>query len=191
MIFLGLDLAKVNWPVILYILVSILFIVYGTMKIYSTGQSRGIVFAIGSSLTLLYFGLRWFGSQTNKPKNWPPIVNMCPDYLTYLPKLPGCVDLLGVTTGSAGLTKTQLSEMNSVQLSNRNKVFEYTSADIQAAKNASDLQPICDRCQAAGVTWEGVYDGEACVGISTVEQQTASAEKCLASTSDFSGIYNA
>jgi hypothetical protein len=78
--------------------------------------------------------------------------------------------------------------MNSVQLSNRNKVFEYTSADIQAAKTASDLQPICDRCQAAGVTWEGVYDGEVCTGIALVEQQTASAEKCLASTSDFSGL---
>ena len=100
MIFFGLDLAKVNWSLISYIILSILFIVYGTMKIYSTGESRGIVFAIGTSLTLLYFGLRWFGSKVNKPKNWPPVVNMCPDYLTYLPKLPGCVDLLGVTSKS-------------------------------------------------------------------------------------------
>lgn len=189
MIFLGVDLAKVNWHLVLYMIGSILFIVYGTMKIYSTGESRGIVFAIGISLTLLYFGLRWFGSKINKPKSWPPIVNMCPDYLTYLPNLPGCIDLVGITSGSSGLTKTKLSEMNTVQLSNTNKVFEYTSADVQAAKTASDLQPICDRCQSAGVTWEGVYDGEVCVGIAGVEKQSAAAEQCLASSSDISALY--
>jgi len=191
MIFLGLDLSKVNWYFLTYIIFSILFLVYGTQKLNSTGQMRAITFAIGTFLVLLYFGNRWFGSSNKKPKNWPPIINMCPDYLTYVPSLPGCVDLLGVTTGSAGITKVNPSEMNSLKLSNSNKVFEFTSADIKAATTASELQAICDRCQNAGVTWEGVYDGEVCVGIAAVEKQNAAAEQCLASSSDVSNLYSA
>lgn len=181
MIVFGIDLAKVNWYMIAYIIASIISLVYGTNYLYSTGQTRGVIFAIGALIVLVYFGFRWFGSKIEKPKNWPPIINMCPDYLTYVPKLPGCVDMLGVTTNSAGLQKTNPSDINTVQLSNTQKVFEFTSTDIKNAKLASELQLICDRCRAAGVTWEGVYDGDVCVGISSVENKAAAAEKCLIS----------
>ena len=181
MIIFGWDLAKVNWYLVAYILASIVGLVYGTQKVYATGQARGVIFGIGALLVLVYFGLRWFGSKINKPKNWPPIINMCPDYLTYVSSLPGCVDMLGVTTASAGLQKTLPSEIGSIQLSNSNKVFEFTSSDVKGAKVASELQRICDRCQSAGVTWEGVYDGSVCVGISKVEKDLAAAEQCLIS----------
>ncbi len=166
---------------ILYIVASIAGMVYGVKQVYQTGQVRGTIFAIGGLLVLVYFGFRWFGTKIIKPKHWPPVINMCPDYLTYVPSLPGCVDMLGVTTGPAGITKTLPSEVNSVQLSNTNKVFEYTSENVRAAKVASDLQKICDRCQSAGVTWEGVYDGDVCVGISRNAKDNADKETCLVS----------
>jgi len=181
MIIFGLDLAKVNWYMVAYILGSIIGLVYGTNYIYSTGQTRGVIFAIGALIVLVYFGFRWFGSKIEKPKNWPPIINMCPDYLTYVPELPGCVDMLGVTTNPAGLQKINPSEMKTLVINNSQKVFEYTSKDVKNAKVASELQAICDRCRSAGVSWEGVYDGDVCVGISTVENQAAAAEKCLIS----------
>jgi hypothetical protein len=40
---------------------------------------------------------------------------------------------------------------------------------------------ICNRCQEAGVTWEGVYDGDVCVGISKHEKDKADRETCLVS----------
>jgi hypothetical protein len=166
---------------VFYILASIMGLVYGTNKVYATGQTRGVIFAIGALIVLVYFGLKWFGSRIEKPKNWPPVINMCPDYLTYVKALPGCVDMLGVTKSASGLTKTRPSELTSVQKSNRNKVFEYTSEDISVAKNVSDLQAICDRCREAGVTWEGIYDGDVCVGISKYEKDAASKESCLIS----------
>jgi hypothetical protein len=181
MIIFGWDLAKVNWYLVAYVLASIVGLVYGTQKVYATGQARGVIFGIGALLVVLYFGLRWFGSKIQKPKSWPPIINMCPDYLTYVSSLPGCVDMLGVTTASAGLQKTLPSEVNSLQSSNSTKVFEFTSENVKDAKVASDLQRICDRCQSAGVTWEGVYDGSVCVGISKTEKDRADAEQCLLS----------
>jgi hypothetical protein len=181
MIVFGVNLADVNWGLILYVIASIIGLVYGTNKVYATGQTRGVLFAIGTLIVLVYFGLRWFGSRIAKPKHWPPVINMCPDYLTYVSKLPGCVDMLGVTKGAAGLTKTLPSEVGSLQLSNSNKVFKYTSEDVKSAKTAADLQTICDRCQTAGVTWEGVYDGDVCVGISKHEKDAADKESCLIS----------
>lgn len=189
MILFGLDLAKVNWYLVLYVLASIVGLVYGTNKVYSTGQVRGVLFAIGALIVLVYFGLRWFGSRIQKPKNWPPVINMCPDYLTYVAsidstggeKKPGCVDMLGVRKSSSGLKKSDPSDISSLQFSNRQNVFEFTSADVAAAKNVSDIQAICDRCQAAGVTWEGIYDGDVCVGIGKKENDNNDKEHCLIS----------
>ena len=123
MIVFGLDLAKVNWYLVLYILVSIAGLVYGTNKVYSTGQVRGVLFAIGALIILVYFGLRWFGSRIDKPKNWPPVINMCPDYLTYVKGLRGCVDMLGVTKSPSGLAKARPSELPTLTRSNKQKVF--------------------------------------------------------------------
>ena len=181
MIVFGVDLAKVNWFMILYILGSIIGLVYGTNKVYATGQARGVLFAIGALIVLVYFGLRWFGSRIQKPTSWPPIINMCPDYLTYVSRLPGCVDMLGVTKASSGLTKTLPSEVGSLSKTNTQKVFEFTSEDVRAAKSVEDLKTICERCQVAGLTWEGVWDGDVCVGISNHEKDASDKEHCLIS----------
>jgi hypothetical protein len=181
MIIFGIDLAKVNWYMILYILASIVGLVYGTNKVYATGQTRGVIFAIGALIVLVYFGLRWFGSRIVKPKHWPPVINMCPDYLTYVSSLPGCVDMLGVSRSSSGITKTLPSEVGSVSKSNTQKVFEFTSEDIRAAKTESDLETICNRCRTAGLTWEGVYDGDVCIAIGKHKSDTEDKERCLIS----------
>jgi len=85
---------------------------------------------------------------------------MCPDYLTYVSSAPGCVDMLGVSRSSSGITKTKQSEVASIRKGNMQKLFEYTSEDVAAAKTVEDLKQICDRCRSAGVTWEGVWDGQ-------------------------------
>lgn len=191
MIILGLDLAKVNWYLFGYILASIVFLVYGTMQVYATGQIRGVIFAIGTFLVLLYFGLQWFAVQNTRVKNWPPIINTCPDFLTFVPaipqtagsttKVPGCVDMLGVSTSSSFpvVLPTTVGTLN-IQ-SDSSKIFRYTSADVRAATTTETLQPICTACQNAGLTWEGVYDGDNCVGINKMEIKNAAAQMCLAS----------
>ena len=160
----------VNWYLFWYVVFAITFLVVGFQNLYSTGMTAATtVFTIGSVLVFVYFGLRWYGKgEDSMPSVWPPVINMCPDYLTYMPNLPGCIDMLGVTRTSGGLTRTLPSEVNNLQRGNANKVFEYTSEDVRKATSASDIQRMCDRCKTAGITWEGVYDGDSCVGITTV-----------------------
>jgi len=181
MIVLGLDFGLVNYYLVLYVIFSIVTLVYGTNKVYATGETRGVIFAIGTLLVLIYFGLRWFGTPgSNKPRKWPPVINMCPDYLTYVPSIPGCVDMLGVSK-NGNLARSMPSDIATLNATNSQKVFKYTSTDVKAASGPTDLQRICDSCQNAGVTWEGVYDGDSCLGISTAAADNEAKAACLIS----------
>ena len=161
-----------SWLLIIYFFIlSIGVVTYGTYTLYPLGNLRAILFAIGSILLFIFFGFRWFSSVAPST-NWPPTINMCPDYLTFVPRVSGatslsggaCVDLLGVSSGGAqSLRVTKQSALSSLSSSGTN-IFEYTATDVKGG-NSTKLQAICNRCQAAGVTWEGVYDGDACQGI--------------------------
>jgi len=183
-----------NWYFIWYTLTAIAFVVVGTQNLASTGMTTAVIYAIGSSLVFINFGLHWFGKAAEGWKSWPPFINMCPDYLTYVPSLPGCIDMLGITSKSGGLLKTLPTEVNNVKMGDTNKVFEYTSVNVKAASGSSALQAICDRCKNAGVTWEGVYDGDSCIGIQMqAAKQAAIAalpNRCLVDTDDIMGPIN-
>ena len=173
MIVLGINFRTLNWGLILYVIVAMVGLVYGTRTVYEVDKTRGTVFAICAFFVLMYYGVRWFGtSKMSVSKNWPPVINMCPDYLTYVKRISGCVDMSGITLPS---------ELGSVQRANTQKVFEFTSEDVKDAKDVDTLTKICDRCQTAGVTWEGVWDGDVCVGISKHEGDAARKERCVAS----------
>ena len=162
-----------SWLLILYSILSIGFVTYSTNKLYPLGSLRAILFSIGSILVLIFFGIRWFSSAPVS-KNWPPTINMCPDYLTFVPNVSGassasgglCVDLLGVTKSTSGLSKVNPTTLSSLSPTDTTKVFQYTAADVTAAQgNSTSIQTICNRCQEAGVTWEGIFDGDVCQGL--------------------------
>jgi hypothetical protein len=187
----GFSISAINWYLLIYAILSVIFIVYGTNAVSSTGNIRGVVFCIGTSLVFLYYGLRWFGTPQEKLKHWPPVINMCPDFLTFVPNIksgqttvPGCVDLLGVsvpTNAASGFLKVFPTSISTLDASMTTKVFNYTANDIKATTSSDDLQTICDACQRAGLTWEGVYDGDSCVGISKADAQNAAIQQCLIS----------
>lgn len=189
MAFFGASLFSISPYFVMYVLVSLMVVFQGTSRLNPTGTGRSVIFAIGSSLVFIFFGYRWFSDLTNKSKIWPPTINMCPDYLTFVPKITGsqsttgggCVDLLGVSNKDAGLVRTQQSELPTLNPTNTTKVFEYTSADVSAATNASSLQRICNRCQLAGVTWEGVYDGDSCIGLARWNIDQKNKDTCASS----------
>ena len=187
----GIDVFLIHWWHVLYVLIALVVTVGGTQQLYSTGVGRAVIFAIGAVLTFYFFDQRWFGSQQSIPATWPPTVNMCPDYLTFIPKIAGsksasgggCVDLLGVTSKDAGLVRTKKSELLTITPADSNRLFEYTADDVKAAKNIDDLQKICSRCNITGLTWEGVFDGDTCNGIAAMKVRVGKESKCNA---DFS-----
>jgi len=184
LVIFGVDImaaaASINWLLVLYVISSILAVVIGSNRLYSYGMGIATIYAIGSTLVFVLFGYRWFSNPV-LPMTWPPNVNMCPDYLTFVKTIGtdgACVDMLGVSTSS--LLQMDKSGLSTASPTDRSKVFAYTAKDVSAAKTPADLQPICDRCKEAGVTWEGVYDGDTCVAIKTIDVKNATLASCLA-----------
>jgi len=200
MIILGFDTATINWYLVLYVVLSIFFLAYGTSSIYSTGQIRGVMFGIGSAIVLIYFGLRWFGTPVDSSvAEWPPLINMCPDYLTFIPTIKvdsgstrtesACADLLGVATSKSSntantLQKIRLTDIQGLFKSNMNRIFKWTSTDITSAigaNNKEQILTICNACKEAGITWEGVFDGDSCVALNKFKTAQEAIKQCLVS----------
>lgn len=181
LIFFGVDLYQVNWYMILYVIISIGAVAGGTSQLFPMGTSTAVIYAVGALLVFVFYGYRWFGNQSGSLSKWPPTINSCPDYLTYVASLsdgnPGCVDLLGVSTKDGQFLKITASEISSLASSTSTKVFPYTSTDILNANNDATVQAICNKCNALGITWEGVFDGDTCVGIAT-KAATKASSKC-------------
>lgn len=174
--FLGYDLSTINWWLVGYVLACITIMLNALPKLYPYGMTRAILFGIGATLVFIFYGRRWFGkSSDSMSATWPPKINSCPDYLTYVASMkdgnPGCVDMLGVsTTGTL-----QVVGNTSTLSSNSPNVFPFTSAFIrQVAGNAQQLQAVCNACSANGITWEGVYDGDSCLGIANAQAMAQS-----------------
>jgi len=189
----GVDLValsnSINWYLVLYVILSVIVTVNGCFRLYEGGGGvRASVYGVGAGLVFLFFGYRWFSNPAVISKKWPPVINTCPDYLTYVKSVNGyskggCVDMIGVTNSSGGIQQSQPSDVIAMgtTLKNMNKLFIHTSADVTAATSVSDLQPICDECKTKGVTWEGVYDGDVCTAIKTVDANNAALANCLVS----------
>lgn len=150
---------------ILYIFLSVAIIWGGAVVfIQSDRQIGGFLFVIGSILVLTYYGLRWFSGVSLKATalpttSWPPIVNLCPDFLTMHKRVVAgrteniCVDLVGVS--NAGIQR--LTDPNNV--SRENFVFKL----YQNLTGSNRIRRLCQECRDKKVTWEGVFDGANCV----------------------------
>ena len=176
---------------VIYILLSIVFVFQGMSTLNPMGSTRSTIFAIGSTLILVFFGYRWFYTSAKKSNRWPPTINMCPDYLTFIPTITGsdstsgggCVDLLGVSSKGTFTPATKSVIARGLNAStNSSMIFPYTSADIAAATKKSDIQQICSACQTSGLTWEGVYDGDTCNGLSRWDNLQGDKENCSTSS---------
>ena len=150
-------------------------------KMYPYGMTRAVLFGVGATLVFIFYGKRWFPDTSgNTSPTWPPKINSCPDYLTYVASFtdghPGCVDMLGVsTTGSLQVVTSNPATLASTDA----KVFPFTSAFIeQVSSNVQQLQAVCNACQAKGLTWEGVWDGDSCLGIANAQAMAAKKSNC-------------
>lgn len=177
-IFLGVNLNKVRWPLILYVLFSIVFLFATTMQLYPMGTTRTVIYSVGTLLVLIFYGYRWFGNGTDADSDmWPPVINTCPDYLTYVDSLPGdnsqgCVDMLGVSTNGAFKRSLPSDIIEGGNLSSKqvDRVIPFTAEDVTGAADASTIQTVCNLCRRMGLTWEGIYDGDVCVGIHSAKK---------------------
>ena len=169
-VILGVNLNTVNYWYVFYILFSIAVVAGGSYSLYSSvNLGKTIIYAIGASLVMVFFGMRWFGNIPAKSNVWPPTINTCPDYLTH--NGTGCVDYLGVSSKISGFAKTT-NTSTVTYFGGTGTPGRFTSATVNAAITAGDtarLQLICNACSDGGLTWEGIYDGDTCVVLNRFE----------------------
>jgi len=177
-VILGVDLNTLNYWYVFYILFAIAVVAGGSYSLYSSANlGKTLIYAVGASLVMVFFGMRWFGNIPKPSNVWPPTINTCPDYLSY--NGTGCVDYLGVSSNGGFTTTTRGSSAPTYVGANA----KYTSATVNTAISASDtatLQAICNTCQTGGLTWEGVFDGDSCIVLNRFQaaKQFAAATKC-------------
>jgi hypothetical protein len=144
---------------IFYLLISMSVILGSVFLNLQSGStvSAGIL-GIGFLIISIIFGIQTFTPSGDiksemTPGPWPPTINVCPDYLSLMTVNgePKCIDPIGVSTNANALRKWT---------GPGGDTFDLRTA--LTAKNRIDQ--LCDDCRAKGLTWEGVWDGSACLG---------------------------
>jgi hypothetical protein len=185
--FQSMTRAYMEFNLVLYILFSAVVGIGGTYYLIESDRTLGgFLYFVGAALILTFYGLRWFSGDSLKlsqfdSKTWPPVVNVCPDFLSvYERSIPGsttkekiCVDLVGVSQG--GIQKL----VDPANVVNDNFVFKLH----MGKKGAERMKALCDECRLKKVTWEGVYDGVSCTATGAVpnadgSEDTSEGEKC-------------
>jgi hypothetical protein len=145
---------------ILYIFIAVGICLGGMVVLIQSQRTLGgFLFLVGAILIFVFYGLRWFSGDALRPTKfssttWPPVINMCPDFLSLYNTGNGkaCVDLIGVS--NAGISKF----VDPSNASNPQYVFNLHSN----LKGAARLKALCQECKDKKVTWEGIYDGLSC-----------------------------
>lgn len=123
----------------------------------------GILALVLLILIFVFYGLRWFQGTTSVfsyKGSWPPIINMCPDYLVYFKNgtTDTCIDLVGVNNSSGKLQAWSKEELNNPPQA-ADKYFNFV---YKPGMKAEELSRLCKAAQEAGLTWEGITNGESC-----------------------------
>ena len=136
------------------------------MQLSNSGRTwGGIVTLILFILIFVFYGIRWFrgtSSVFNYSGSWPPIINMCPDYLVYFKKnnRESCVDLTGVAKSQTVLAPWSSEDTTANPPNpNGNKYFRYV---YRPGADAARMKELCTQTINAGLTWEGITNGESC-----------------------------
>jgi hypothetical protein len=154
---------KWSYSMIAYILLCIVIGLTTFTQLNKSGRTwTAILSLILFILIFVFYGLRWF--DTSGPSAykgvWPPLINMCPDYLVFFRNgnRETCVDMLGVSR--TGALKPWGPEDNSSNPpADENKYFPYV---YKPGLPEERLRVLCQKTQEAGLTWEGITNGDSC-----------------------------
>lgn len=158
-----------NLYLILYGLVALAVLLVGISKLYGMGMTVGaVLYGVGAGFLLVTYGLRWFGSDksilSNAKVPWPPVINTCPDYLTYYKRVKSdgtkedtCIDTMGVSSNQM----LALFPSGGGPAPSDEKYYfplKTTKSDTEGRN-----RELCDLAKRYGLTWEGITNGESCI----------------------------
>lgn len=185
-----------NMKLFIYIIIAIVIEFGVVMYCMRTEPKQLLIAAIFVPLSLYIFfvyGMMWFGPNgryTNATVPWPPAINTCPDFLTYYPGetsdktvIPGCIDTIGVSKNTQFPKKTpdQITRPTTEFSKDAAKNIDLSMGFFPIQVINEKPQELCDRVRAAGLTWDGVFDGQNCMDAktgSTVSGSGRAADSC-------------
>lgn len=157
-----------NLYLILYGLVSLAVLFVGVSKLNNMGMALGAgLYGVGTLVILVVYGLRWFGSDksilSDAQVPWPPVMNTCPDFLTYYKRKKSdgvteetCIDTIGVSK-NGGIKRFPVNGAAPTD------DMYYFSLKTTKSDTAGRNQELCERAIRYGLTWEGITNGESCI----------------------------
>lgn len=145
---------------VIYIVVCILILTWGTYQVLQAYQMLGaVIYFAGALYICIIYGIRWFKNNASSSATvWPPVINTCPDYLTYYDRqvngtsVPSCIDTIGVSK------KNKMSIFPKDGSSTSDERCFFSLVTTTNDKNGE----LCRRTINAGLTWEGITNGESC-----------------------------
>jgi len=116
-----------------------------------------LVLALLIMIAILFYR-RWFPTKIlvgGATGSWPPIINMCPDYLVYYNNngKPTCIDLIGISNGSSLRPWTE-DDTPQNPPTDAKKYF------MHVYKRGANIQELARVTSAAGLTWEGIVGSD-------------------------------
>ncbi len=178
---------KRRWMLYAYIFLCIAIGLGGPMTIFRSGRPlTAFAFFVGSIIIFIMFGIRWFGDLDTSSGTWPPAINTCPDYLSYYERTdsnkPGgkgangsrrtCIDTTGVSTRSFSSGATPITKWNGTGEGDQ---YYFDLDDNTETDTYKRLATYCQMAINAGVSWEGITDGQVCTFAGAVAGANAGA----------------
>ena len=169
-----------DYYLIAYIFLVLIVMFQAASSMFGSGRTwAGIIVFVTFILIFSFYGMRWFrgdkfvGSYSGA---WPPVINTCPDYLTYFKKPTGvtgkfedtCIDLIGIQRSGASITLAPWSPTDSPANPPADSSGKYFKFVYRPGMTASDLDNLCSKSKEYGLTWEGITNGESCTFSSKV-----------------------
>lgn len=175
-----------NFNMKLFIYVIAAIVIEAGVVSYANSQGQYLLLAIFVPISLYIFivyGIRWFSSdgpyKKTSTENWPPAINSCPDFLTSYTvsagttKITGCVDRIGISS-NGGFRKVESSGLPTwtnpptqpitASTTDSNGAASYSKFGFFPTQVMGETPAaLCKRLADAGLTWEGVYDGQNCL----------------------------
>lgn len=156
-----------------YILISAILGLSLVSFLYKSGQSiGGIALVVLLILIYVFYGLRWFkggklkGTTVNGKIEWPPILNMCPDFMStytdsnnkvYCYDAGNFYDMKTYNgAGQVEVTVNGVSGQRALLLkdaSKTNSKQKYPMTDV------NNLTTVLSDSRGKYVKWEGILDG--------------------------------
>ena len=154
-----------SYQFIAYIFLCVVIGLSVVTQLFKTNRVwAGILTLVLFILIFVFYGKRWFrgtdviGTYTGA---WPPIINVCPDYLVYYNRsgTPTCVDMIGVSRSNGVLRPWTQEDTPTNPPVDDSKYFKYV---YRPDMKADEVQKLCQAAMSAGLTWEGITNGESC-----------------------------